>query len=326
MLKNRYPKISIRSRNELAKHISSKTLPYDVVLGLINDVIANFNKYWYDSSESEPEKGKFVRSAIGTPLNKLLKLIDQKVLAPHDRLIPDFIFGGVSGKNHIQAAYYLLGKRRDRTLLGLDIKRFFEQINQQRIFYLFYSRCGCSVEGANLLAQLCCVPLGPKNSGGVGTSIARGFATSPRLALWSNLDTFIKISWVVKKKLKGHDPKIAIFVDDIGIDASRVTPEKMEEVFKKINDVLVNFDHNQRLPINPDKKKLQLHSKGAEHLGLKLGRNKLAMGRRTRSRKDNVKILLSRTSSETERSNLKIKKISYYKYQQQINKVQLKKN
>jgi len=324
MPRNDYPKISIRSKNELAKHISSKTLPYDTALRLIKDVLANFNRYWYDSSASEPEKGKFVRSAVGTPLNILLKLIDQKVLAPHDHLIPDFIFGGVSGKNHIQAAYHLLGKRRDRTLLGLDIKRFFEQIDQKRIFYLFYSKCGCSVEGANLLAQLCCVPLGPKNSRNAGTSIARGFATSPRLALWSNLDTFIKISWVVKKKLKGHDPRIAIFVDDIGIDASRVTSEKMEEVFKKIENVLVNFDHNQKLPLNPDKKKMQLHSIRAEHLGLKLGRNKLSMGKKSRSRKDKVKDSHSKASSDVERSDLKRRKIAYYKYQQQINKVQTK--
>lgn len=99
MSKNRYPKISIGSKNELAKRISGKMFSYNDALGLINDVLANFDRYWYDSADSEPEKEKYVRSAVGSPLNKLLKLIDQKVLAPHDFLIPDFVFGGVSGKN-----------------------------------------------------------------------------------------------------------------------------------------------------------------------------------------------------------------------------------
>ncbi len=219
-----------------------------------------------------------------------------------------------------------MGKQRERTLLGLDIKQFFEQIHYERVFHFFHSKCGCGAKGAELLAKLCCVPLGPKGSTNATKTIARGFATSPRLALWCNLDTFMKISWISKKKLKGRDPKIAIYVDDIGIDASKITREQMEIVSQKIESILANFDKNQRLLINSDKKKIKLHSKGAEHLGLKLGRNKLAMGRKSRSRKDKVQDLLSNTSSQVDRSDLKIKKIAYYRYQQQINKVQTKKN
>ena len=64
---------------------------------------------------SKPKEEKFVRSAYGTPLGKLLKLIDKNILVPYDHTLPDFIFGGVSGKDHVGAAYSLLGKRRNRS-------------------------------------------------------------------------------------------------------------------------------------------------------------------------------------------------------------------
>ena len=77
--RGRFPRINIRSKNELAKHIADKSHPYQERLVLINDAVNNFSDYWYDSGRSEPEKEKFVRSAIGTPLGKLLKLLNDKV-------------------------------------------------------------------------------------------------------------------------------------------------------------------------------------------------------------------------------------------------------
>jgi hypothetical protein len=44
-------------------------------------VSKNKDKYWFDnSSESKPDDDKWVRSASGTPLGKLQKRINQKVL------------------------------------------------------------------------------------------------------------------------------------------------------------------------------------------------------------------------------------------------------
>ena len=317
--RDRFPRINIRSKNELAKHIADKSHPYQERLVLINDAINNFNDYWYDSSRSEIEKEKFVRSAIGTPLGKLLKLLNDKVLAPFDCLIPEFIFGGISGKdkNHIRADYKLLGKKRDRILLGLDIFRFFEQIREERVVS-FYKKCGCSLKAAKLLAYLSCVNFGKKGSLSKHKTLARGFATSSRLAIWCNLNTFIRVDWKVKKLLRGHDPRLAIFVDDIGISASDVSREKIEEVSKAIEAILTEFDPNQKLPVSEEKKKIRLFNENAEHLGLKLGRNKLSMGRKTKSRIDKVSNDIKNAKTESEKNQLLNKKKSYFRYQRQI--------
>lgn len=92
----KYPYIKIRSKNELAKRIASKTLPYSKTSALIKNVLNNFDEYWYDSKCSQPEENKFVRSAINSPLGILLDNINQKILKPYDDLLPNFIFGGVS--------------------------------------------------------------------------------------------------------------------------------------------------------------------------------------------------------------------------------------
>lgn len=315
---NRYPRINIRSKNELAKHISDKNLSRVSALVLINDVLNNFDRYWYDSKRSQPDKEKFVRSAVGTRLGDLLGRIDKKVLAPHDNLVPDFIFGGLSERSHIQAARSLLGTRRERVLLSLDITHFFEQIREERVFYFFHKKCGCSVTASRLLACLCCVPLGPKGSLSRDKSLARGFATSPRLAVWCNLDTFLRLSWKVKRLLRKHDPKLAVFVDDIGISASRVSPDRMEEVSKIVENILSKFDLNQELPVNLSKKKNRLFTEGVEHLGLRLGRNKLSMGGKTRSRRDKVYGALKQVKSSPERNKLLKQKRAYYRYRQQI--------
>ncbi|TSC77317.1 MAG: hypothetical protein G01um101431_500 [Parcubacteria group bacterium Gr01-1014_31] len=317
----RYPRLRIGSKNELAKTISDSALPYPQALTLINDVIRNFDYYWRDNSEnSQPNRGKFVRSAARTPLGVLLERIDKKVLAPHDRLVPNYIFGGMTGRSHIQAARSLLGQERGRILASLDITHFFEQIREQRVFFFFYRKCGCSPRASRLLASLCCVPVGQKGSMSTEKTLARGFATSTRLAVWCNLDTFIHLDREVKKLLKKYDPRVAIFIDDIGISASRVSQEKISAVVKIVEKILSDFDNNQRLPVNPAKTKIRTYASGAEHLGLKLGRNKLAMGSKSRSRRDSVINLLKKRGaySPTRARRLLLKKQAYQRYQGQI--------
>lgn len=314
----RYPRINLGSKNELAKRISGKNFSYQAALALVNDVLENHNIYWYDSDRSEPEKGKYVRSAVKSPLGKLLKRIDKKILRPHDHLVPNFIFGGLSKRNHVQATQYLLGTQRGRVLVGLDISRFFEQIQWKRVFYFFHKHCGCSVRASRLLADLCCVPLGPKGSQNSDKTLARGFATSSRLAVWCNLTTFQRLEWKVKRRLRGHDPRVTIFVDDLGVTASHVTTEEMEQVSAIAENILANFDHSQKLPINPNKKKNQTFADGAEHLGLRFGRNRVTIGGKTRSKRDKVRAAIRQSSSNQERKRLQKKNRSYYGYQQQL--------
>jgi|SRR3989344_577987 len=295
MRRRRYPKIHIQSKNELAKHISSSRFPQSKALSLINDVQKHFGQYWSDHpTQSKP--GKWVRNAAGTNLGKLLELISEKVLKPNDEFLPNFIFGGISGLNHKAAVLHLLGKKRKRILLKLDITKFFEQIRYERVYHFFRDKCKCSDKAARLLASACCVSHGPKEMPSSYKTIARGFATSPRLAVWCNLDTFIRLERLVRKELRGKDPRIAIYVDDIGITASRVSKEEMLKLYEKIKVILAQ-DNNQPLPLNNDKTKIIYHTGETfgedgnylgkwrfEHLGAQMNRNSITLGSKPRKK------------------------------------------
>ncbi len=321
MSKKRYPTIYLRSKNEIAKRISSNNFKPQQALETMNDVLSNFDDYWYDSQRSEPEKEKYVRSAVKSPaLKNILKLINERVLRPHDRLVPDFIFGGLSGRNNIHATRNLIGNKRGRILLKLDIKNFFEQVSEERVYHFFKDKCECSPKASRILASLCCVPKGPKGSGSSKKILARGFATSSRLAMWCNLDTFQHLAWKVKKKLKNQDAKIAIYIDDIGITGSRISEQKMEEVKKMSIGLLQNKDSNQPLPAHTEgaKAKIITFKNGAEHLGIKLGRNKLSLGWRARSKTDKVKFALKNAKTEEERTALRRKYKAHHLYKRQV--------
>lgn len=313
--KVKYPNINIRSKNELAKRISSKDFPLDKAKLLLNKVLLNPELYWKDSKRySEPEKGKYVRNAKGTELGELLKRIDTVILSQHDNLLPDFIYGGRKKSNHILAAKQLLGEKRKRRLLSLDITSFFEQIKEDRVSYFFH-KCGCSLIASKLLAKLCCVPCGEKGNGSNIRILARGFATSPRLSAWCNLETFTEVERVAKAFLKNKDPRVAIYIDDIGITASRVEKSSMDELKIKLIDVLSNFDKKQSLPIKEKKTKNVAYNdpKGLEHLGLKLERNKLKVGRKVTSKFSKINQEYKHGDKATKKS-LKKKVKAYHRY------------
>ena len=102
----------------------------------------------------------------------------------------------------------------------------------------------------------------------------------------------------MQKELRGKDPRIAVYVDDIGITASRASKEDMLRLYAKIK-TLLEQDKNQPLPLNDDKTKVIFHSgetygkdgnylgKWAfEHLGLQMKRNSVTIGSKTRGKLD----------------------------------------
>jgi hypothetical protein len=233
-------------------------------------------------------------------------------------MLPGFIFGGVKNTSHVEAAKYLLGSKRKRSILKLDIKRFFEQISKERVKQFFWYKCGCSEKAAELLAYFCCVPIGPKGSPQTHKTIARGFATSSRLAVWCNLDTFIKLDRLVRRRLRNKDPRIAIYVDDIGVTASRVTKEEMEELAIDIGHLLLNADRKQPLPLNENKTKTSSHEGGMEHLGLRLNRNSLSVGAKTKSNIDRIRDVSGNELSLADRVRVGRKRRAIMRYKKYV--------
>jgi hypothetical protein len=134
----------------------------------------------------------------------------------------------------------------------------------------------------------------------------------------------------VKKELKGKDPRIAIYVDDIGITASGVTKEDMMRIYPKIRDILED-DPGQKLPLNNSKTKIVLHSGDTydidghyegkwcfEHLGLQMNRNSLTLGQKARWKLADVTHKLKASSGK--QSGLKRVKQSLLRYRSYIHK------
>lgn len=298
-LSRTYPKLGLRSKTEIARRLSGKNLTREQILVLLNDALKNHEELWKDSKRhSKPLENKFVRDAKGTSLGTLLSEIDEKILAVNDHLLPGFVFGK-KGANYVDAALQLLGTKRKRVYLKQDVSTFFENISYQRVYDFFLIKTKCKPEAASILATLCCVPKGRKGSGSNEMILARGFATSSRLAAWTNRDTFNAVNNHVYKALQGHNPRFIVYVDDLGVSASRVTEEKMHSLADEIATILQTHDHNQPLPEKRGKRKVKAYNKHPEILGAELTKNGLKISHKTRLNIANAKAAVRKDPSNT---------------------------
>lgn len=284
-----YPPIKVNGKNDLAFRISSKRLSKDEAKNLYDHVKNNFNELWKDNTfESDPEKGKWVRNAKGTELGKVHKLIDKRILTDYDDHLPFFIHGGISGRSNITAAYSLLGYNKQRTVLSLDIERFFENVTEESITN-FFRKSQCSTRGASILSKLTCVPLGKKGSKNEEKSLGRGFATSSRLAIWANIRSFYDIYNHTMKKLRDHDPRLVVYVDDIGISASHISDSELLSLVQDVDSILQKSSDG-KIKLNTQKTEIMPYHKGAMHyLGLKLNRSSIGFIPEMQSKFDSLR-------------------------------------
>ncbi len=299
MINPTQPKLNIYTKKQLANVIRNKDLSFDNAIKLIDDCLKNKDEYWFDNlDKSKPKEGKWVRSTSGTPLEELQKRINQRVFAPHDNELPPFIYGGVGGKGVKNAATALQGSKNKRTMLKIDMRRFFEHITYDDVVKTLVKNYKCGKEVAIIIAEVACVRMGKKIPNNKSKMVlARGFSTSSRLAVWCNLEIFKKIFYLVSKELKGHDPSIAIYMDDIGITATKVNPATMSLLYKDILDLV--DDSNTNLEINKKKTRIIDYLKKEydaedesikgpaefEFVGIKMGRRgHLYPGAKTRSK------------------------------------------
>ncbi len=311
--------INLDSRNALANRIVNKQLTKDEARELIDKVVKNYPALWRDNiSASKPDDGKWVRSAHGTDLGKLLRLIDRCVLAPLDSHLPKFVFGGRKGMSNITAALELLGYEKERSLLALDIKRFFESVEIVRVEG-FYRSMNCSPRMAKSLSHFSCLPRGAKEAPEATLALARGFSTSTRLAIWSYVTTFYKIHDLVMKRLKPYDPRIAIFIDDIGITASRVPKEVLMTLADDIGAIL-DKDSGSTIRLNRDKTHVLNYIDGIAHLGVAINRNKLVLPKNLQQKK----LLLQRQFERTKSPHIKLQLKGLRAYEQSIRRANTK--
>lgn len=318
MYQNRYPKIYIRSKTDLAKRIAGKDLNFAEALALVNRVRQNKDKLWRDNMKmSEPDEGKFVRDASRTELGKLLKLIDKKLLAPHDNNLPRFIWGGISGRSNVLAVRELLPLRK-RSLLKMDLKRFFEQITRKRVVSFFMNKAQCSKKSANFLADLVCVSKGAKLQPTGELVLARGFATSSRLAVWCCLNFFLRLNWMVLDKLAQFKPRVVIFVDDIGIGVSGIKhPQLLNRTAMAIRRLAEKGIDGQALKFNEKKTRIYsyLYKTSMDYLGARLYKKTLGLTSKSRQRINILsKKIKDSSNSKNERRAFKQRRADIFHY------------
>lgn len=319
MTNQRLPNLRLYTGKDLANEICDESLPFNKTSWLIKRCADNKDKYWHDVKFlSDPEKNKWVHSAKETPLGEFQARLNEKVLAPHDDIIPAYVYGGLGKRGIKQAANNLLGKRRERTMLKIDMSRFFEHVTRDDVIRCLKCSCGCTKRVATIIADLSCVPEGKKSRDNTNKLVlARGFAASSRLAIWCNLPVFRRIFNLVLRELKGHDPRISVYMDDICITASRVSPGKMRNLYKKIIEIVEAPGSNLKLNksktqivnykgvrFNPNNGKIIEGEKFPyEFVGIKLKKNKLAPGDKVCNEIDHLK--KKNRLSENEKKHLR---------------------
>jgi hypothetical protein len=319
-----YTKIAIRSRNELAKRLATKKIPFSETLAIIKDVSINKDKYWHDNlAESKVEEDKYVRSAYKTPLGYLLKTFDTKVLAKCDYMLPSFIFGGVSGQNHVRAAKNLVvGK--GRVYFKVDLKRFFEQVSIDNV-YTFFIKSGCSKKMAHLMSELCCVPMGSKDNPSSKIVLARGFSTSPRLAVWCNILAFLTLDQKLSRMLKHTNYKLSVYVDDIGVTSKSKDLALMNKAFETAKTILNKYGLKTNDSENKSKPPVKLSGK-QEYLGLRLGSKKITIGLKTQKKLAGIKAATKKDPKKRKTLKEKLHGLRVYdNYVKKISQKELKK-
>lgn len=330
---HKHPQLNLRTQNDLLRFLNAagevkagnQILRKKLTSADLDHVTTNSALEWNDHESSDAVKGKYVRALVpGTKLNLANRRLNAALKRTLDKKAPDFFYGSVGGygpikKGHVRAAARLCNGK-NTTIISLDVTKFFETISYDRVIR-FFIKAGCTHNVATELANLTCVPRGPKNNPEAGHSLARGFPTSPRLALWSTYEIFVKLNRVLQKKYKYLSPKIVVFVDDIGISIKNATDEDLTKIKKTAFEIIEGDKNGIALHVHRSAPKLQIKhiSDTAEHLGLVIGKSSVAPGIKTRQKISHAKKLLaSGTLSADDRKTICSSKRGLMNYKRSI--------
>lgn len=266
--------LNIKTKNDLVKHLS-KWWDYKNILELINEVNQNLWNYYYNHKDSDIKKNKFNRVAKW-PLELLNRLINDNILKELDKKLPNFIFWGISNKNHIQAVK-IHKSTYNRTFIKFDLERYFDQIDIDRIIWNLVKKCWCNKIWAVNIAQLCCVPEWEFFNTESNKVLARWFHTSTRIAILCSIDFFKQLNFFLQRHYKNLKPKISIFVDDITISIDNTDNDEINGIVQKVLDLWTK--HN--LKLNHSKTHIDINVNKVEILWVKLEHLKLKPWKKT---------------------------------------------
>lgn len=312
-----YPNLSITNKNHLAKltagTVDGRTETIGQMAAIIQKCEKKCDELWNDNHRmSKIEEGKIFRSCKWTDLGKLLGRIDKKILSPHDAKMPCHIHGGIKHiylskrgkiiKRSAESAALSLVNGKNTWLIKMDLRRFYEQITKEDIFHLLHNKCGCSIAMANFIAEIATVNEGPKNTPlGEQKLLARGFATSSRLAIWAKINFFLELRQVLKKICKNNSCRVALYIDDIGVTIKTKDPGLVLHVAKKIKQIAKKHG----LDINDKKTEIYPPEYRKEHLGCCITNNGILIDSKSQQKEGVMKKRVRTTKNSSKTKTLK---------------------
>lgn len=272
-----YPKIPIKSKSELAKHLSCKGNHVDI-LNKINAINKNFNKYYSNHKLSKIEEKKYIRKAKSY-LRELNILINDRILKKYDSIVPCFIYWWISKKNYLQAVSQHCFNEK-RTFIKLDVERFFDQIDYNKVLSVLMNKIWCSYRWAKQIANLCCVPETEFFDEKAKKVIARWFPTSSRLAVLSSIEFFEMLNYKVNKYFKLLKPRISVFVDDISISFLDTSDDIINKFLLDVN----KLEKKYNIYLKKEKEEIIRNTSEAELLWTKIKDWELFLWKKSREK------------------------------------------
>jgi RNA-directed DNA polymerase len=256
--------LNIREVKHLCKHLGTNTTELD-------SICREIEKYYRQSIRNIKGKTRH----ISTPEGRLRKILDKLQVLLQRVCLPDCIHGGIKGYSYISNA---LPHVRKPAVLNLDLKDFFPNITNRRIYNLFVKRLGCTADMSSYLTKLTTL----------NGSLPQGSPTSTILAALASEPLAIRLKNLAEKNSADYTQ----YVDDITISG----PKHIEFLIPTINKII----RQEGLIVNHDKTKVRNNSEEQTVTGIRVNQGFDAP-------KVKIKDIRERIDSITNKINIGIK-------------------
>jgi RNA-directed DNA polymerase len=221
--------MSIKNVKHLAYTLRLKP---DELMQLITDV----NKYYYrrdflklNKDNSPKLKNGELQYRTITPSVKRLEIVQDRIQKNilSKIQVPDYVYGGVKGKDNIKNALKHRGKKYNFTT---DLSNYFPSISSKQVYNMFLSN-GFSHTTARILTILTTYR----------GKLPQGTHTSPTI---SNL-VFVPIGLAIEKLATDHNITFTTFIDDLTFSSQNDFKEIVPQILELITSEGLKLSHNK---------------------------------------------------------------------------------
>jgi len=211
-------RLSIRRLRDLSYRL-------DLPLKLLEKTAENTEKYYLVWYKKKPNGDRRELCKVKRPLRDIQKAIHRLL---REVYLPESVHGGVKGKSHITNASVHC---RKRSLLNLDLKKYFPSISHHRVYGLFRNELNCSPDVSRLLTKLCTL----------NGSVPQGASTSTDIA---NL-VFRKTDYRLDGLAAKHGLAKSRYVDDISFSGDEISQSLLKLIQSIIKDSGFKLNHEK---------------------------------------------------------------------------------